>query len=169
MPSGIPARTASAVMIRLPTMALRRPPVAPGGGVISVNTCGESAPTPSQSRAPRMSPSQPRPSAAAATDSPMATALRRRRAAYKTMPSLPPSAFRLPRDAHQQKPRDRQHHEGDEEQHEAERNQRRGVEIADGFRELVGDRGRNRRAGGQERGGDLVGVADHEGEGHRLA
>ena len=44
-----------------------------------------------------------------------------------------------------------------------------GVEVADGLGELVGDRGRDRGAGRQERGGDLVRVADHEGHRHGLA
>ena len=38
--------TASTVRIRLPTMALSRPPAAPGGGVISVKTASESPLTP---------------------------------------------------------------------------------------------------------------------------
>ena len=41
-------------MIRLPTMALSRPPAEPGGGVISVKTRSERPLKPSQSRAPRI-------------------------------------------------------------------------------------------------------------------
>ena len=55
-----------------------------------------------------------------------------------------------PFDAQQQVARDRQHDERDDEQDEAERDQRRGIEIAHRFGELIGDGGRNGRARMQE-------------------
>ena len=68
-------------MIRLPTIGLSRPPAAPGGGVISVKTASDRPPRPFQSSTPRISTSQPRPNAVAASESAMAIALRRRRLA----------------------------------------------------------------------------------------
>ena len=59
--------------------------------------------------------------------------------------------------------------EGDEEEDEPQRDERGGVEVAHRLGELVGDGGRDRRGRGQQRGLDLVGVADDEGHGHRLA
>src|SRR5262245_22028359 len=72
-------------------------------------------------------------------------------------------------DTQQHVARDGQNDKRDDEQNEAERDQRGGVEVANGFRELVGDRGRDGRAGMQDGGRDLVGVADDEGDGHGLA
>ena len=68
-------------MIRLPMIGLSRPPAAPGGGVISVKTLSDRPLKPSQSRMPRISASQPRPTRVAAMDSVRAMALRRRRPA----------------------------------------------------------------------------------------
>ena len=48
-------------MMRLPTMALRRPPVEPGGGVICVKTDSDSPPKPCKNRSKRMMTSQLRP------------------------------------------------------------------------------------------------------------
>ena len=79
MPIGVPISTASAVSIRLPMMALSRPPAEPGGGVISVNTASESPLKPSYSSTPRISTSQPRPNAVAASDSTMVMEFLRRR------------------------------------------------------------------------------------------
>ena len=47
MPIGVPITTAITVIIRLPMIGLSRPPAAPGGGVISVNTASESPLMPS--------------------------------------------------------------------------------------------------------------------------
>ena len=81
MPIGVPIATASTVRIRLPMIGLSRPPSAPGGGVISVNTFSDRPPTPSHSSTPRISTSQPSPNAVAANDRLIVIALRRRRAA----------------------------------------------------------------------------------------
>ena len=62
-------------------MALSRPPEAPGGGVISVNTRSERPLKPSHSSVPRISTSQPRPNAVAASDSTIVMAFFRRRPA----------------------------------------------------------------------------------------
>ncbi len=81
MPIGVPMATASPVMTRLPTIGLSSPPAAPGGGVISLNTCSESPEKPSHNSVPRISTSQPRPKAVAANESVMVVRLRRRRLA----------------------------------------------------------------------------------------
>ena len=81
MPIGVPKTTAKVVMIRLPTMALSRPPSAPGGGVISVKTASDSPLNPSHSSTPRITTSQPSPSSVAPNDRPIAILLRRRREA----------------------------------------------------------------------------------------
>ena len=52
---------------------------------------------------------------------------------------------------------------------QAERDQRRGVEVADRFGEFVGDGRGDGRAGRQDRAGDAVRIADHEGDRHGLA
>src|SRR5690348_5323565 len=138
MPSGVPIATAMAVISRLPTIGLSRPPAAPGGGVISVKTASDRPPTPSHSRTPRMSTSQVRPNTVAAMASPAATWLRRRRRSYSAMSGSRPRV-----EAHDQIARQGQHDEGDEKQDKPERDQRRGVEVADRLGELVGDSRRN--------------------------
>ncbi len=65
----MPASTASALIIRLPTMALSRPPSELGGGVIIVNSLGEMLLSPLKPRSPRMKASQTIPKIAASTDS----------------------------------------------------------------------------------------------------
>src|SRR5215472_10033099 len=63
----------------------------------------------------------------------------------------------------------RQHDEGDDEEDQAQRDQRGGIEVTDRFGEFVGDGGRNGGARRQQRGRHLVRVADHEGHRHGLA
>ena len=163
-------RPPATVMIRLPTMALSRPPAAPGGGVISVNTASDSPPTPfaeqhAQDRAPA---SRGRTAVAAqrqADGDRVAAAAAGDRARCR-WPCHPPACARC---AQQHVARDRQHDEGDDEQDQAERDQRGGVEVADRLGEFVGDGGRDRGAGREERGRDAVRVADHEGDRHGLA
>ncbi len=41
MPIGVPIAIASTVIIKLPMMGLTKPPSAPGGGVICVNTASD--------------------------------------------------------------------------------------------------------------------------------
>src|SRR3546814_10148046 len=79
MPIGVPIKTPITVISRLPTMALRRPPAAPGGGVISVKTSSDRPPKPSYSRVPRISTSTKIPTAAAKIDRATTARLRRRR------------------------------------------------------------------------------------------
>ncbi len=81
MPIGVPISTANPVSTRLPMIALSSPPVEPGGGVISVKTASERPLKPSYSSTPRISTSQPRPKAVAASDSTMVMEFLRRRAA----------------------------------------------------------------------------------------
>ena len=61
-------------------MGLRSPPLAPGGGVICVNTAGDRPLKPFQSSDPRISASQPSPNSVAPTASVVVIASVRRRA-----------------------------------------------------------------------------------------
>ncbi len=79
MPIGVPIATACTVRMRLPTIGLSRPPAAPGGGVICVNTASDSPLKPCHNSAARIKTSQPRPKSVAASDSTIAMALLRRR------------------------------------------------------------------------------------------
>src|SRR5215831_2296717 len=170
MPIGVPMRTPSAVSARLPTMAFKRPPAEPGGGVFSVKTASDSPPKPSYSSTNRISTSQPRPNRVAASARPLAMAFCRRRRPRRGLSWAMAMALSDPLlDAQQHVARDREHDEGDDEQDEAERDQRRSVEVADRLGEFVGDRRRDGGAGRQDRGRDLVGIADHEGDRHGLA
>ena len=81
MPVGVPASVAIAVIRTLPKIALRRPPLLPGGGVIWVNKAGPSAPMPFVSRVHSTRTSHNRPSAVAAVDSAMTTPFTTRRRA----------------------------------------------------------------------------------------
>src|SRR6516165_10413758 len=63
----------------------------------------------------------------------------------------------------------REHDEGNDEQDQAQRDQRGGIEVTDRFGEFVGDGGRNGGAGRQQGGRYFVRVADHEGHRHGLA
>ena len=66
MPIGVPTRTATIVMIRLPTMAFSSPPLLPGAGVISVKVAATSPGTPFMMRTPRIHASHASPKAEAA-------------------------------------------------------------------------------------------------------
>jgi hypothetical protein len=79
IPIGAPMKTPKTVSIRLPTMALARPPALPGGGVISVKMASDRPPTPFQRSVAKTITSHAAPKAVAATDRPMVTALVRRR------------------------------------------------------------------------------------------
>src|SRR6202008_582517 len=125
-PIGVPTAIASAVSIRLPTMGFSKPPAAPGGGVISVNTRSDRPLNPSHSNVPRIQASALNPTNVAPNDSVRTIALARRRALYILSMALPD----FPLDAQQHVARNGEHDEGDEEQNEPERDQRRGVEIA---------------------------------------
>src|SRR5262249_35107209 len=146
MPIGVPMRTANTVSSRLPTIGLSSPPPEPGGGVISVKTDRESPENPSHSSTVRMTTSHPSPSAVAASERPITSLLGRRRARYRRFMASPDA----PLDAQQQITRNRQHDEGDDEQDQPERDQRRGVEVADRLGELVGDGRRDGGPGGEQ-------------------
>ncbi len=79
MPVGVPTRVAMKVMTRLPAIALSRPPLLPGGGVICANSAGVMALTPLTSSVPNTITSQSRPKAVASIESPMISQLLRRR------------------------------------------------------------------------------------------
>ena len=79
MPIGVPIRVASVAIITLPTMALSRPPVLPGGGVIWVNMAMPMPPRPFWNRVNRIQTSQNRPKAMASTETVRLKALMMRR------------------------------------------------------------------------------------------
>src|SRR5262249_36110509 len=149
MPIGVPMNTARTVRIRLPTMGLSSPPSEPGGGVISVKTASESPLNPSHKSTTRITISQPSPSSVAASERLSMMPLRRRRAAgrLRFMASSDPAL-----DAQQHVACDREHDEGNDEEDQAQRDQRGGIEIPDRFGEFVGDGGRNGGAGRQQGG-----------------
>src|SRR5208283_428566 len=138
-------------------MALSNPPAEPGGGVIWVKTAGEMLEKPLHSRAPRISASASRPSPAATKHRAMTMALRvLRTACRRPAPGREDcreamSARSLLLDAHQQQARNRQHDEGDDEQQQAKRDQRGGVELAVRLGEFIGDGGGNGGAGTEDR------------------
>src|SRR5689334_8743587 len=81
MPTGVPITVASATWIRLPVMALSRPPFEPGGRVTSVKTERFSAPKPLTKSVARIEARKTRPIVVAASDRPRTRAsarLRRR-------------------------------------------------------------------------------------------
>src|SRR4030081_2738081 len=180
MPTGVPITTARMVRIRLPMIGLSSPPSEPGGGVISVKTASDRPANPCQNNSPRITTSQPSPSRLPATASLIITALRRRRPAYRPLLAPPFMASLLMAsllmaspdpafDAQQHVTRRREHDEGDDEQDQPQRAQRRGAEVPDRLGEFVGDGCRNGGARRQDRGRDLVRVADDEGHRHGLA
>ena len=57
MPIGVPMTTPMTVRMRLPTMALARPPALPGGGVLAVNTSSDRPENPFHSSVARMTTS----------------------------------------------------------------------------------------------------------------
>ena len=69
MPVGVPIKVAITVIAKLPAIALSRPPLLPGGGVISVNSADPIAPTPFSSNVHSTSTSHNRPNAVAMVDS----------------------------------------------------------------------------------------------------
>ena len=154
-------------MIRLPTIALSSPPSAPGGGVISVKTCQRQAAEalPQQDAEDQHQPAEAEGRGGAATG-PIAIPLRRRRRGVERVHGAHPIRRSM---RSKQVARNRQHDEGDDEEDQAERDQRRRVEVADRFGEFVGDGRGDRGARRQDRRRDAVRVADHEGDGHGLA
>ena len=112
-------------MIRLPKIALSRPPAEPGGGVICVNTASDRPPKPFHSNAPRISTSQPMPNSVAPTASAGGDDVAAAAAAIALCQSIIGHGVTRPAfDAHQHVARDRQHDEGDDEQDQAEFDQR---------------------------------------------
>ena len=66
MPTGAPRAKPIPVIIRLPTIELRRPPTTPGGAVFFVKTSSDNPPTPFHSSVAKMMVSMLRPKAVAA-------------------------------------------------------------------------------------------------------
>ena len=80
MPIGVLTRVDKPTIIRLPTIALRRPPPSlPGAGVSPENIVVDSAPKPLASRVQRIQARTARPIAIASTDSAMPTRCASRR------------------------------------------------------------------------------------------
>ena len=135
---------------RLPMIGLSRPPAAPGGGVISVKTRKREA---AEALVEQRAEDQRQPAEAERGrgerqrhgDDVAAAAAGVERVASVIASPDPPL------DAHQHVAGGGEHDEGDDEQDEAERDQRRGVDVADRFGEFVGDGRGDRRAGRQDR------------------
>ena len=144
MPIGVPISVPSTVWIRLPTIALSSPPFEPGGRVIVVKTVSFSAAdaAPEQRQQDRGEEDQAddgrrqRQACSTMRVDPHAAGGRAWRAAAGSLPAgrrrgrvvaLMASGLQ-PRT--QQQARDRQHDEGDHEQDEAERQQRRQLQAA---------------------------------------
>ena len=83
MPIGVPMHTPMMVIIRLPTMALRKPPSLPGAGLSWVKTAIESPPKPLKTRVPKMMASIVRPTTVAKKHSAIAIMLVRLRPPYR--------------------------------------------------------------------------------------
>src|ERR1035437_5169443 len=88
MPIGVPIRVASSDMSRLPKMALARPPVLPGGGVVWVNMERLMALSPCAIRVHTNHTSQNRPSSTASMDMPRLMKLTMRRRLYSAAVSI---------------------------------------------------------------------------------
>src|SRR5260221_8515839 len=58
MPMGVPISVPIAAMIKLPAIALERPPLAPGGGVIVRKSAGPRALKPASNKVNRIQPNQ---------------------------------------------------------------------------------------------------------------
>src|SRR5690606_30757834 len=176
MPSGAPMRMASPHMTALPYSALARPPSCIGGGVFCVNRARLMPPSPLLIVVHRSQARKNRPSSAAAQDRTMSMRLTILRFQYRysatlallsTMGVL--TSDSLPtRQAHQHQARDGEHAEGDQEEHEAKQEQGRTIGVG-GFREIVGDQGRDGRAGFEQRGREAHRIADDIGDRHGLA
>src|SRR5688572_30384755 len=168
-PIGAPNSTPSRLIRMLPNIALSRPPSSPGGGVILVKRSRSSAEMPLRSVVHTIHVSQNRPKIVAIVASTWATMFFTRRAPYR--PEVVPNmsvAF-LAGELAEHQAGDRQHDEGDEEQHEAECDQRGAVHLRIGFGEFVGDGRGDGVARHEQRRGELMRVAEHEGHCHRFA
>src|SRR5450759_2498542 len=170
---GVPIRVPTSVIIRLPAMALSRPPELPGGGVICTNTTGVSAGSPWSNSVNNIQHSQNRPNSMASTETDSPAALMMRRRVYKLSMAFAQSllcsvAFALPQLV-KHVARDGQDDEGDEEQDQAEFDQRGCVEFADRLVEFIGQCRGNAIAGHQQRLAQFMGIADHEGDRHGFA
>src|SRR3954469_6569902 len=180
MPIGVPMTVASATWIRLPTMAFSRPPPEPGGRVTSVKTERFNAPKPLTKSVARIEARKTRPMPVAASDRPrtsLSMRLRRRPSRAATARSLTGVSAEVAvmligsglQPGAQQPARAGQHHEGQHEEDEAQRQQRRELQRPGlAFPEFqCHDRG-DGIARSEQCGGDAVGVADDEGDRHRL-
>src|SRR4051794_23892614 len=129
MPSGVPMRLAAPTMIRLSTIALRRPPSLPGGCVIRVKRSSVNPPAPSRTTSKRIQSSQKRPNAIAVSDSASAMRLTSLRRECSVIGSLSRACAFVARQTREQQLRRRENEERDEEEDEAELDQRGGMEA----------------------------------------
>src|SRR5450756_1659352 len=90
MPIGVPIRVASSDISRLPKMALARPPVLPGGGVVWVNMVSLRACNPWSNRVHSIHTSQNRPNSTASMDMLRLTKLTIRRRRYSAAVPIGP-------------------------------------------------------------------------------
>src|SRR6218665_43999 len=169
-PTGVETSTVKPTIIRLPTMALARPPPSePGAGVDWVNIFQSSAAKPLASSTLRIHTSTNRPSTIAPSDRVRPMAFERRRFLYRDwLRSIgrPSGSQALGLfGAHHHQLGGRQHHEGDHEQQKAQREQRGQVNVCR-LAKLVRQRRGDRGAGPEQRGGHAVSIADHEGPRH---
>src|SRR5688572_5672462 len=130
MPTGVPSTIASRLITMLPKKALSMPPSSPGGGVICVNSARLIEPRPLLNVVHMIQTSQNRPKIVASTASTWATMFLARRArrgpqCLRTCCLRTGSSVALPLgELAQHQSRDAQHHEGHQEQHEAQCDER---------------------------------------------
>src|SRR3984885_10892159 len=128
----------STVMTALPYRGLSTPPALPGGGVISVKIRGDIPARPRETRVQRMAARHASPARVASIESPRNAqflSLRRGRRFIAQSYRGQRAAFEPPQHG-LGRGNDR---ERDQEQQQSDRDERRGVEIAYGFGEFVGD------------------------------
>ena len=156
-------------MSSVPTMACTTPPpVSPAGAGVWVKKSSERLPAPLSTRLSRMKNSGSSATTTAPIISPtiklLRPARRTRRFTGALLPAPEPAGH--PPD---EQPRAGVHQHRDHEEQEGDVGQGGEVHVADRLGELVGDRRRHGVAGREQRGRDLVPVADQHGDRHRLA
>src|SRR5207245_3758679 len=181
IPTGTAGAAARPSRISVPTIALAIPPPgSPTGFGIWVKKAGRRAGSPWRTTKNRMSPSGTSArttEAAQKTSTAREVARRRRSSPVIFMPSCRRGdggrgrrrhGHRRVREPPQEEPGQRVDDDGDEEEHQPDLDQGVEVEIAGGFRELVGDHGGHRVLRSEERQRDLRVVPDDHGHRHGL-
>src|SRR3546814_364276 len=178
MPTGVPIRVPTAVIMTLPKMALSRPPSAPGGGVLCVNSVQDKAPPPLCSSVTIIQHSQNSPKASASMDNVSMMRLTRLRRLYTVfflsavvsrsnmVGSLAHSAFASGQ-ARQQYLGQGQDNGGDQEQNQAQFEQCRFLQ-APRLIEFIGQRGGDRVGRRKNRARQSKRIVDDERHGHGI-